>query len=229
MKSTLVTSIVVFVVWLHCGAGFFAAPPETVNSENEPSAVRSESVSLGDGDYRLVARNRSELLLEHEIGGKVSRWPIEIQKEQPATGQSDESWGNDEVREIALSRLSRAALVAVVNVKSRDKDEATFWCLTILNVKEVSAKRAVLTARAGVIAKGSKEDRILALSGNRFLNSITAVMGRWSESQPGAFESGTIFFQGCPSFGSMGGRTGKFKTEYAASPFDAVGKGQEGK
>ena len=176
MKSTIVTSITLVIAVLYCRSEFLAAPPAAVQPADEKWAVASESVSLGEGDYRLVTRDRSKLILEHVAQGKVTHWEIDIHDERPAFGQPQESW-SDDIREIALSRWSRRNLLAVVRLD--DQADSTFWCLSISNVKETTAKQLRLTAPAGVIAKGSKDDRILVLSGNRQLNSITAVMGNW--------------------------------------------------
>jgi hypothetical protein len=178
---------------------------------------RSEPVSLGEGDYFLVLRSSGELFLEHQLRGKTSEWKVKPQQLESTDPSRQNKWRESQICEIALARWSRESLVAAV--KTCDGPDATFWWLTFDKV-ESHARNSEMAPFAAFMSKGSRDDRILALSGTRSAITVTAVIGKLSTARPGAIESGVIVMHGCPNPGAIDGRIGTFTPAYSAEPYD---------
>lgn len=179
--------------------------------------LRSERVSIGEGDYRLVARGTRKLWLEYfdTDGSKKIEWKVRPTEYKSEDKSRWDSWIRDgqvaDITEIALSRWCTTSLVAVVEV-SRGM-ESTYWCLTFEHVERYEDDGECRPG-AAVCFKGS-EGRILALSGTRNCPAITVVIGRRSLTNPGAVEAGVILDHWCPSPGFIDARVGRFEPQYA--------------
>jgi len=179
--------------------------------------VKSGPVSLGDGDYVLVARGGHELSLQHVGTDGTSEWsikPKELQNENVALGVR---WPIDEIggriTQIVLARWSRPSLIAVVRISRGEKTE--FWCLGFRHVVASSRGKNELAPRAALAIQGDAEDRVLALSANIDPPAFTIVTGQLSKTNPNAVEQGAIAFEWC-GFEEFA-RAGRFKPEYPAA------------
>ena len=189
--------------------------------------VGSELVSLGEGDFILISENRHDLQLRHMLRGNTSVQnvkphfsPLNSQGSKLSDDETNK-WPPEhvkgEIAEIALSRWSRTSLVAVV--KLCNGKESVFWCLTF-DRSTIERKTPDISPFASVIANGSCEDQILALSGTRDPPTIAAFIGRKSLARPGTIDSGIIFIDGCANAGALVGRLGSFKPEYVPEDYD---------
>ena len=73
--------------------------------------VRSAPVSLGEGEYVLVARNGHELSLQHIRPKRTSEWKISPKELRKENASLKERWPSDakngQITQIALARWSR--------------------------------------------------------------------------------------------------------------------------
>jgi hypothetical protein len=177
-------------------------------SDHKESGVRSERVSLGRGDFWVIATDDNTLRLVHELDNKLVEQKI-IPSPIPA----------GTIRDIALARFGNrgGGLVAVVKVRLADTVE--FWSLTLSGLDHETAEDAI-SAPAARLMSGHATDQILALSGTRKGTIFTVVVGTMSEKRPGTIDTGTILIDGCPFPTPSNGRIGQFRPTYAPEAFD---------
>lgn len=181
------------------------------------AVVESNPVSLGNGDYVLVARNGRELSLQLTQAGQTAVWKIVPRPLHSDVAALPDRWGPDGVNaritEITLTRWSRPSLLAAVKV-SRGR-ETVFWCLSFPHVIRSTEGTEELRPKAVALLKGGPEDRVLALSGSANSPAITLVTGKISKNEPGKIEAGAIAFEWCGS--PEHARVGRFQPDYAAN------------
>ena len=211
----MVTVAILVGELLHDKSGWCGELAATVN---ESVSIRSEPVSLGQGDYFLEFRGTEGLYLDHESGGTTSEWKVKPQVLESEDPSKKDTWVEDGVCEIALARWSRGSLVAVV--KLCKEEDATFWCLTFPQLEAHLANASDVSPVATVLSKGGRKDRVFALSGSRNPPTVTVVIGTWSRTRPGTIASGTIIIDGCANPGPIHARLGRFKPDYLPESFD---------
>ena len=158
---------------------------EVLGSDDVADVVRdtkSEPVSLGSGDFRLVARGGRRLVLEHSTHERAIEWEVDPEELKSDDASRQDSWlsegQNARITEIALSRWSRTSLVAVVKVSRGSA--AAFWCLTFEHTERYNGESTVAPG-AALLLKGDAKYQILALSGSRNPPAITALIGKRSK------------------------------------------------
>jgi hypothetical protein len=220
---TIVMTAMFIVHWPSVSEAGNEPSQELTPGKGDKRMPRSEGVSLGDGDYVVAARESGELFLEHHSRIQKSEWKLKPTLHQSSNLALRGDWATEtkegKIDEITLSRWSRNRLMAVVKVGHGN--EATFWCLTFSNAKLLLENRddaPPFVTFAAVLAKGSRENRIMALSGTRDAGSITAVVGRSSESGSGSIDEGIMILNVCPYPAAVDGRVGRFKVTYAPDP-----------
>jgi len=180
---------------------------------DDTTTVASEYVSLGEGDFRLVAEPGKGLVLQHEHG-ELTQSCIVV----PKFVGAEPNAAAKTVTEVALARWNRTSLIALVEMS--DGDDATYVCLTFADV-DIGGAETMREPTAAIMMHGKRQDKILALSGDRMGPSIVAVIGRLSTTLPGgALDSGQIVFHGCPNPAAVGGRVGSFVPQYVPLEFD---------
>lgn len=184
--------------------------------------VHSQGVSLGRGDYNLVSPNGIDLQLEYSHDGRTVQYQVlpqeMVSKEQLKRGERRIPIGKGgTITEIMLARWHHFSLVAVVKVGTGPN--ATFWCLTFNEVGRYKSEQ-LLRPYAAIAANGTRDDRILAVSGDRDGPAITIVIGKLSAGRPGAIDSGMIVMHGCPNPAAIDARLGHFVPEYKHESYD---------
>lgn len=185
---------------------------------NSARQVRSEPVSLGAGEYSLTADAENHLTMEFKDKEQTLVQTIRISDLTKSDVDAPGKWENGKICDIALSRWSKTSLVAVIKV--REGDTSRFWCLTFVKIGEKEKSGDELRSSASIIFRGSPDDKILALSGTRDSITITAVIGRFSNTRPGELESGFIVIDYCGTPGATGGRGAMFTPEYKREILD---------
>lgn len=189
------------------------APP--INPVQNENLVQSELVSIGHGDYMLIAREKTGLLLRHSsLHGTITYTlkPIVI---EPSPDQKKSQWPNSRIEEIALSRWSRKSLVAVIKTRALHAGRSTsFWFVTFNGTNLPPKHPEQPITQVSFICDGSPDDRILAVSGTRNSPAITALIGTWSESADQVLDSGMLAIHGCPSPNAASPLVGHFRPRF---------------
>lgn len=179
------------------------------NSDRNDVYIRSEKVSLGKGEYRILATEDAALTLELTEGDSVKKGKIDFQNTEESLGSAQEMRKAHKVTSVALCRWSSGSLAAVVKLVSESK--ASFWLVTIERRHLNESKDGCMAAVASPIYRGDSRYRVLAFTGNRQGDTIVVMIGEMSADRPGSIESGCVFFHDCPVGSAKGGVITEFK------------------
>lgn len=190
----------------------------TVSADDAPAAVvpKSAPVSLGDGDYRLIADRTDKISLTYTSKTTSRQWQIKpspLERETPKLLWPDDA-APHVIRQVVLVRRKSESLLAVV--KTVHEHQVFFWIFELPNIVECDASVKELRPFAVLLSVGRSGERILAVSGDINPPAFTVVTGIISETNPGEIEAGSITFEWC-GFVEYA-LTGEIKPSYPKKP-----------
>ncbi len=188
-------------------------------SADEPRRIRSNPVSLSDGDFRIeVVKPGDEavVVLTHaSLDCESSVWPIECSLNESLPDDSAVAWSNDDIRQIVAGRYTRSAIIFAV--MSEADDDAAIWAGIVIPPSDESAEPTLETF--DYLTACDTDDRIISASGIGEMAAFSIFVGEMSGEEPGGMANGIVITSYCPGPVSDA-RIGRFEATYPPSLWD---------